>query len=518
MSLDCFSKAKFLAGVKNGENRITSISVMDSNTASEAVKFNGSLNQLVLTSFSGMKADVLMQRKTVAELHRAGIAGLVVFCNSKGIPAVDKSVVYICEELGLPLFEMPFLDGEDYSEMIKQVTEKILFGNNFDNRLINNTIYHLLNFEKYANFQTAIKEAAINNNFQVVLLSEEFNPVFAIETKKDATIADAARLGRERELRPSQAYQLIDVNGVLTYWGVLTINQTTYFLFIVDNEDNYSSEEITKLAEIIEIAMAMWKFTPDRDAKSEFIKSLIRGNVNVAYSIREDADIETEKILSVFNVKNLTLSQVNKLQTEYENKGLLEITTIDEGEDTFGIITAGKALEKDKASLGKSTCNSFYEKLKVNKEVRVFHCTGIDGIEGAGEAFRLINETWTYVECVFPFKRVFTKYELTMVSNCIQLQNQGGYLKKNYIELLEPFKREMGENKARQLLETLETFILDAGMNGAKTAQFLNVHVNTVQYRLKKINEVLGTEITGNRVLPGLTIALALRRLENVTQ
>ena len=58
MSLDCFSKAKFLAGAKNGENRITSISVMDSNTASEAVKFNGSLNQLVLTSFSGMKADV----------------------------------------------------------------------------------------------------------------------------------------------------------------------------------------------------------------------------------------------------------------------------------------------------------------------------------------------------------------------------------------------------------------------------------------------------------------------------
>ena len=70
------------------------------------------------------------------------------------------------------------------------------------------------------------------------------------------------------------------------------------------------------------------------------------------------------------------------------------------------------------------------------------------------------------------------------------------------MELLEPFK-EAGENKGRQLLETLETFVLDAGMNSGKTAEFMGIHTNTVQYRLKKINEMLGVEITGNRVIPG---------------
>ena len=47
----------------------------------------------------------------------------------------------------------------------------------------------------------------------------------------------------------------------------------------------------------------------------------------------------------------------------------------------------------------------------------------------------------------------------------------------------------MGENKARQLLDTLETFVLDAGMNSGKTSEFMGIHTNTVQYRLKKINE-----------------------------
>ena len=162
----------------------------------------------------------------------------------------------------------------------------------------------------------------------------------------------------------------------------------------------------------------------------------------------------------------------------------------------------------------KSLPLQLFDKLKEgSKTVRIFHATGVDGIEGAGDAFRLISETWTFVESVFPYKRVFTKYELALVSNCINLQVQGGYLKKNYMDLLEPFWKEMGEKKAKQLLETLETFVLDAGMNSGKTSEFMGIHTNTVQYRLKQINEVLGAEITGNRVIPGLTMALALKRL-----
>ena len=58
---------------------------------------------------------------------------------------------------------------------------------------------------------------------------------------------------------------------MLTYWGLVHINNEKYYLFIVDNDDNYSSGEMTKLAEIIELAMGMWKYTPERDAKAELV-------------------------------------------------------------------------------------------------------------------------------------------------------------------------------------------------------------------------------------------------------
>lgn len=95
-----------------------------------------------------------------------------------------------------------------------------------------------------------------------------------METRHKATIADAIKLGKERNVESdAKAYTMIDVNGVLTYWGPVTINNEKYYMFIVDNEDSYTAGEITKLAEIIELAMGMWKYTPERDAKAEFIKA-----------------------------------------------------------------------------------------------------------------------------------------------------------------------------------------------------------------------------------------------------
>jgi DNA-binding PucR family transcriptional regulator len=101
-----------------------------------------------------------------------------------------------------------------------------------------------------------------------------------------------------------------------------------------------------------------------------------------------------------------------------------------------------------------------------------------------------------------------------MVSDCVYMQSGSQAQRKMYLDLLEPFEREVSQNKGRMLVDTLSTFVLDAGMNSGRTAEFLEIHNNTVQYRLKKANEILGAEMTANRVIPGLTLALALKRLE----
>ena len=519
LSLEKMTPSILAAGRRNIGNRVRSVSVMDATDAERAVAENGVKEQLVLTSFVGLDNDIETKRDIVDALARAGIAALVVFHQKNGLTTLGDDVVKAAENMGLPLIVIPSDNPAQYRDVIEQVMDELRYGDNFRNGLINNTIYHLLDFEKHSNFQSALKEAALSNNFQVVLLSRDFNPILAIETRQKVTIEDAIRIGKNHDVEQSGIYTFIDVNGVLTYWGPISVNGEKYFLFIVDNEDNYSAGEISKLAEIIELAMGMWKYTPKRDVKAEFIKAMVRDNKSLAYSLKDEIGLDPDTILSVFTARGIENEEGNEIISRYESQESLEVMRVVDGEETSAVVVKhGESPEKDKFAQ-KMACLAMFDSLKeIGKTVRIFHCTGINGIEGAGDAFRLIGETWTFVESVFPYKRVFTKYELALVSNCINLQVQGGHLKKTYIDLLEPFRREMGENKAKQLLETLETFVLDAGMNSGKTSTFMGIHTNTVQYRLKRINEILGAEITGNRVIPGLTMALALKRLERVVK
>ena len=509
LELDAFKGAHVAAGKLNMSNDVKSISVMDARSIEDLENFEGCQTEILLTGFVGFRDNAALQCEMIRRIAAAGCAALAVYGCSDS-QTVSELAAAADKEL-MPLIVMA--EGNTYSQAITEVMDKVLYGDKFSNSLISNTVFHLLNFEKHSNFQSAVREAAINNDFQLIILSEEFNPILTIETRHRATIADAIKLGKERNVDSTgMAYTMIDVNGVLTYWGPVVINNEKYYMFIVDNEDSYTAGEITKLAEIIELAMGMWKYTPERDTKAEFIKALMRGNKSLAYTLKDEARISGDDILSVFFCKGIEKDVENQAFADFEKEEDLNVMRITEGDETYGMILT---YEEDGNLVDKNRCFKLFDRLKGDNASRIFHVTGLNGIEGAGDAYRLISESWSFVQSVFPYKRVFTKYELTLVSNCINIQIQGGFVKKNYTELLEPFKR-AGEHKGRQLLETLETFVLDAGMNSGKTAELMGIHANTVQYRLKKINELLGVEITGNRVIPGLTMALALKRLERV--
>lgn len=515
LELNIFKDAKVLAGEAGLAGEVRMLTTIDACDIKDIQFADTNKATIVLTSFLSVRDDADGQSYFVRAIANRGCAGIAVFNVGRAVSEIDEKVIKTAEEEGLPLIQMSA--DASVTKATTEIMDRILYGDNFRNRLISNTVFHLLNFEKHSNFQSAVREAAINNDFQLFILSEDFNPIFSVETRHRATIEDAIRLGRERNVEgeSSKVYTMIDVNGVLTYWGPVSIDNEKYYMTIVDNEDSYTAGEITKLAEIIELAMGMWKYTPERDVRAEFLKALIRGNRSLAYTLQDEAKINGDDIICAFFTKMDDKETESQILTDFERKTDLDVMKIVEGDETYGMILATD--EDIPKNSYQNDCKALFNRLKENREARMLHVTGVNGIEGAGDAFKLISESWNFVQNVFPYKRVFTKYELTLVSNCINIQLQGGFVKKSYSELLDPFK-DLGENKSRQLQDTLETFVLDAGMNINNTAEFMNVHANTIQYRLKKINEILGVEITANRIIPGLTMALALKRLEKSAQ
>jgi len=379
----------------------------------------------------------------------------------------------------------------------------------FSNSLINNSIYHLLNFEKYSSFPVAIREAAINNNFQVVLFSGDFNTIFSVETRHTVSIEDVVRMGIEQDIDKNTKNTRLDFKGLSTYWGPVTISGVKYYLMLVDNDVNYTQDEIVKLAEIIELAMGMWNYTPERDITAEFIRALRRGNRSLAYALMQELDLTGDMFKGVFFVPGVHKEEGLKKLAAFETEFDIRTIKVTEGDEISGILLDSPKSKEYGEPEWKGLARQMFEA----GADKTFHVSGLEGVEGMCNAFQIINETEAFIQLIFPHKHSFSKYELALASNCVNICIKGGSVKKNYLDLIKPFKNAK-DTKGKQLMETLETFVLDAGLSTAKTAKLMDIHANTVQYRLKRIKEILGVDITGNTIVPGLMMALAVARIE----
>ncbi len=513
LKLDAFAGCEVISCERKSDRRVRTVSILDEDDIENGVERNGIKEQMVVTHFWQHKNDIDAQCKAVAGLGKKGIAALVIYLNENGVASVDPRVVQTAEDSGLLVITLKDTGKVTYSMLIEQVLDKVLYGHNYSDNILNNTIFHLLNFEKHSNFPVALKEAALNNDYQAVLMTAEFNPILTIETRHLVTIDDAIQLARTEDAMHQTVYTRIEIEGIITYWGYIEIAGQKYILMVVDNEDNYSATEIRKLAEIIELAIGMWKYTPERDSRAEFIKSAVRGDMSFCYTLLEEAGLKGAKYASVFYANEVEPAEMVDIIEKYKRQYKFNVLTLSDEHDLYGMVYHNGTNEQ--AHEIKMRCLEMFDELKGGrKDMRLFHITGIETLDAAVEGFRLINKTWRFVEVVFPYKRVFSKYEMSMVCDCINIQSGNSSLKKMYLDLLEPFSREVSSNKGKLLLDTVATFILDAGMNSNKTAEFMCIHNNTVQYRLKRINEILGAEMTGNRIIPGLTMALAIKRLE----
>ena len=372
--------------------------------------------------------------------------------------------------------------------------------------LIHGTIRDLLNFEKYTGFPEAIRGAALANDFQMILLSADMHPVFSVETRHRTTIGAAVRLGKEYSAAKGEVYNRIDVNGILTYWGTVRVQEQPHVMFLVDNEDQYSAEEMTRLGRLIELAMQMWHFSPGQDARSEFLRALRRNNASLAYSLRGEAGVDPAAIAGVFTVEGADPEAAERLVEALEAAGLGVLRVYEDG------AASGVLLADGQPETAFSRACAVYADWQAEDGQRVFHVTGIEGAEGAGSAFALIQAARGAAVSIYPRQTVFGRYDLALARSAAAIYESDAALRQEYAAWFDPF-RGLTPARRRQFLGTLEVFVLDAGQNTQLAAKILGVHMNTVQYRLHRVEEKMGVSLLQGPGEPGLVLALALRRL-----
>jgi len=131
--------------------------------------------------------------------------------------------------------------------------------------------------------------------------------------------------------------------------------------------------------------------------------------------------------------------------------------------------------------------------------------------EVKGAYHSIIHNEKTVLQ-IYPQKTMFTRHDLQFAGICRGILSGG---KETVDELTGFLSCVCAESE--DLLHTLSVYYLDADGNAQKTGEFLYIHNNTVKYRLHKIRQILGMDITRMPANYNIYLSLALRRIQDAS-
>lgn len=512
LKLQAFKGAKVLAGERGLDNIVSAVSVLEVSEIDSDMSSLAKGNEIVITAFYSIKDNIQQQCNTIRTLAKRGEVAIVIFYVGIFLPRIDKRVIEVAEDVGIPLICMPENRMDiNYASVITSVMEKVLYGDTFSSRLISSTILNLLNFNTYDSFEEAIKDIVLKSNIQIVLLNDMYEAVFTVETKNDVTTYEVIKCGIENQIDKSTSCTKLKVKNTITYWGPVKLyNDKKYYLLIVDNDETYSQSEISKFTEIVEIAIKMWRFNPIEDIDFEVINALKEGDRKLLFKIR---DRENLKINSIYTVAEIVgLKDKNKLldiQTMALCNGYRMFVSNDNENVSIALIKDIEAKTTRKTQSG----NNIVDKIKMLECDAIYIDDRKMDIDEAKRFFDLVNKFERLTKIIYENKSIYTIYELIfakIISDIEEGDSKSSECYKIMLRVLDDSKND--EDKV--LLETLSTFVLDCDFSIPKTAEVLFMHTNTIQYRIKKIKSLLKVSSLDSSNIPFLSIALALKRIE----
>ena len=106
----------------------------------------------------------------------------------------------------------------------------------------------------------------------------------------------------------------------------------------------------------------------------------------------------------------------------------------------------------------------------------------------AHSIYTSVDEYLSSAGKIFPRRSIFTSYDIDFTRECCDILAQGEEKIKESTACLEGLRQLLDKE---ELQKTLTIFLLDANSNTQKTSRIMNLHRNTVKYRLNKIWDVL---------------------------
>ncbi len=505
--------AKVIAGLEGITNEVTSISVLE--VAETKIKTWVLEKQLYITSFYAIMQNVERQKSVILALHERKSAGLVICHIDLFLKEIHEDVIKLCNDLRFPLI---IANSErSYVEIINPILLRL--SGNMDteyNSIITMQNKLIENIATKKDINYVYKTMADEYDNKIFFLDVSNKVLYPKYDKNSNEIVNLVRQNQAliKEECKRKGHCIIDANSRKRIIVEIQSNGVNYGTIIAE----YPKENIDKNLKVLQSFASLCTLILTKSSrigeleiirKQEYISDLITWNFRsdeVAIKMGQDVEwnILNKCTMLIINLNNIqenidvTTQDFEKFINEVLYNKVKDIVKADNELNLVGVRSDIFIilLEKDNREI--------YERSKILGE-KILKCCNDNytgtvsiGISEKINHYRSIPNAYTEAMDAVKIGRHF--FGTNKVINIRDLGFYGIFkeicsMDKFKIVKTDTLKKliKHDEEERLDLYLTLKSLIYN-DMNTEKTAKELYLHKNTINYRKKKIVEILGYE------------------------
>ena len=526
MKLPSLEMARVIAGEAGLSRLVSSISVlecMDARLLSDELFSNDEFygGEIVITSFVNAREDIEVQCSVVRRLHEGGEVGLILFYVGVFMPCIDPRLTDLCNELGFTLICMPKnrMDCR-YSEVITEVTAAIIKDRMKDTYFVGEML------ERIA--ALPVRQKTMDTVLR--LLSDRLRTSFYLTDEKFELLnfaswprAGKIEFGQLREYYhgnvrtlPAGPREILMGDPVSLAAGTIhDTDNAAMCLIMVNGHDRILEETARQAAEVVRLFISIWGQGHGNVGIEELVKAILN-----------DEPIKMRRLAEIFHIDIAAINQMIMVMPGRSGSGVLseavqqkiaalagevldrhyEISMFGTYQDHCLLFT-GNANDRESSPM---ILKYLYEQIRqAAEDVILISCPGLMSATDVRNSFLLCREFIRETRSIYPGRQVITVQEVKFAGTCHEILSRG---EEAVEQALRPL-RHLDQEAQKELYETLEIYLLDAGMNIARTAEYLFVHKNTIKYRIANLSRIFHGQINKMPEAYELYQAAAVNRL-----
>lgn len=543
LKIGILNQATVVAGKNGLDRKVDSVTVAEVGLENWAPDNTLYGNELVLSALNFAKDDVDKQCNFILSLNESGVSGLVIFYLGIILKDLDQKVLDAANSINFPIIVMPKNRVDlAYRDVIEDVSIYILNEQKKNLHLFFQTVKQVGKLSsKDKNLKSVIELIGVRYNCSLIITDVLFRPIefysnMGIQSKDIEKICNNCQSHyiNYNHTNFHTSFQLdstVDENIMLQ---VVSLNFNSHkFGFVIaiqmKNENLVSLETLDQIAETIKIYLQL--FSPSQsniNYEFNYVDALVGGkqkNIELLSDYNNKTlsykKIDTMALIQSLD-KNIDLSDEQYIiqvfnNIKYQLKMYNFINAVSIQDDKIIILLFDTQKTKQPKILLSKLGNEILTNLKNNLSISAIigFSENISSIKEINKIYNHYKDNLLIAKSIYPSKNIFWQKNIYFADLCSNVLNNLGdtnRLTNEFMDILNPLL-DYDKKHNTDFLSTLQIFLLDCHCSSSQEAsKKLFVHPNTVNYRIKRIKEILGYDPEKQPDQSILMLAVAILR------